>query len=127
MTWSFESRAMRLRLDNWKTAARAAVGSWAISFPIAFIILNGFAVRFPRLPAGYPRYPRGTWKAAIALALAMASGAGGSLQISDSAFFGSGHRIELCGEEGTLVLSNPTADHFRGFRLRDRMGKFAPA
>jgi predicted dehydrogenase len=49
--------------------------------------------------------------------LAFASGASGSLQVSCASFLGSGHRIELYGEDGTLVLSNPTADYFRGFEL----------
>src|SRR5262249_20940729 len=31
---------------------------------------------------------------------------------------GSGNRIELYGEDGALVLANPTADYFRGFELR---------
>src|SRR5262249_56946541 len=53
----------------------------------------------------------------VALALAFASGAGGSLQVSCGSFLGSGHRIELYGEDGALVLSNPTADYFRGFEL----------
>ncbi len=38
--------------------------------------------------------------------------------MSCASFLGSGHRIELYGEEGTLVLSNPTPDYFRGFQLR---------
>ena len=37
--------------------------------------------------------------------------------MSCASFLGSGHRIELYGEDGTLVLANPTADYFRGFRL----------
>jgi predicted dehydrogenase len=53
----------------------------------------------------------------IALALAFASGAGGSLQMGSASFLGSGHRIEIYGEEGALVLANPTADYFRGFTL----------
>jgi len=53
----------------------------------------------------------------IALALAFASGAGGNLQVSSASFLGSGHRIELYGEDGTLVLSNSTVDYFRGFKL----------
>src|SRR5260370_22230838 len=52
------------------------------------------------------------------LALAFASGAGGSLQVSCASFHGSGHRIELYGEDGALFLANPTADYFRGFELR---------
>jgi predicted dehydrogenase len=38
--------------------------------------------------------------------------------VSSASFLGSGHRIELYGEDGTLVLSNPTADYFCGFELR---------
>jgi predicted dehydrogenase len=43
---------------------------------------------------------------------------GGSLQVSSASFLGSGHRIELHGDGGTLVLSNPAPDYFRGFELR---------
>jgi len=53
----------------------------------------------------------------IALALAFASGAGGSLQMSCASYLGSGHRIEFYGQDGTLVLLNPAADYFRGFTL----------
>ena len=54
-------------------------------------------------------------KCSVALALAFASGAGGSLQMSCASFLGSGHRIEFYGDDGTLVLANPTRDYFRGF------------
>src|SRR5262249_61918957 len=54
----------------------------------------------------------------IALALAFASGAGGSLQMSCASFLGSGHRVELYGDDGSLLLDNPTTDYFRGFTLR---------
>jgi predicted dehydrogenase len=37
--------------------------------------------------------------------------------MSAASFLGSGHRIELYGDDGTLVLANPTADYFRGFTL----------
>jgi predicted dehydrogenase len=50
--------------------------------------------------------------------LAFESGAGGSLQMSCASFLGSGHRLEFYGDEGTLVLANPTSDYFRGFELR---------
>ena len=56
-------------------------------------------------------------ESSITLALAFASGAGGSLQMSCASFLGSGHRIEFYGDDGTLVLSNPTLDYFRGFAL----------
>ncbi len=65
-------------------------------------------------------------ESSIALALAFASGAGGSLQMSCASFLGSGHRLEFYGDDGALVLANPTADYFRGFELKHaRRGKDA--
>ena len=61
--------------------------------------------------------PDGDAESSIALAIAFASGVGGSLQMSCASFLGSGHRLEFYGEDGTLVLANPTADYFRGFQL----------
>jgi predicted dehydrogenase len=61
--------------------------------------------------------PDGDAESSIALAIAFASGVGGSLQMSCASFLGSGHRLEFYGDDGTLVLTNPTADYFRGFQL----------
>ena len=61
--------------------------------------------------------PDGDAESSIALAIAFASGVGGSLQMSCASFLGSGHRLEFYGDDGTLVLANPTADYFRGFQL----------
>jgi predicted dehydrogenase len=38
--------------------------------------------------------------------------------MSCASYLGSGHRIEFYGEDGTLVLANPAADYFRGFKLK---------
>ncbi len=35
--------------------------------------------------------------------------------MSCASYLGSGHRLEFYGEDGTLVLANPTADYMRGF------------
>src|SRR5262249_55465344 len=37
--------------------------------------------------------------------------------IAADAFLGSGHRLEVYGDTGTLVLENNTSDYARGFRL----------
>ena len=47
----------------------------------------------------------------------VASGAAGSLSMSCACFAGSGHRLEFYGEDGALVLANPTTDYMRGFAL----------
>ena len=35
--------------------------------------------------------------------------------MSSASYLGSGHRLEFYGEDGTLVLANPTTDYMRGF------------
>ena len=95
----------------------------ATSSAIAFIISNGFAARSRASAGGSFRCPTRDAESSIALALAFASGAGGSLQMSCASFLGSGHRIEFYGDDGTLVLANPTADYFRGFELEHARGR----
>jgi predicted dehydrogenase len=51
------------------------------------------------------------------MTVSFASGAAGSLAVSCAAFAGSGHRIELYGEDGTLMLVNAGSDYMRGFEL----------
>jgi len=53
----------------------------------------------------------------VAMALYFSCGAAGSLTMSAAAYQGSGHRIEFYGEDGTIVLKNPSPDYKRGFSL----------
>ena len=43
------------------------------------------------------------------------NGVTGSVSVRTDAFLGSGHRLEIYGEEGTLVLHNRTTDYGAGF------------
>jgi predicted dehydrogenase len=117
VTWNFESRATRLHLDGWKT--RGDGGGLLGNF-VSHCFYNLEWLCGPISGLGARVFALSDRKAdgSIALLLAFASGAGGSLEVSCASFLGSGHRIELYGAEGALVLSNPTADYFRGFDLR---------
>ena len=53
----------------------------------------------------------------VALFLELESGTPVSLSVSCNAFLGHGHRVSIYGDEGTLILENPTSDHVSGFRL----------
>ncbi|TAL05143.1 MAG: Gfo/Idh/MocA family oxidoreductase, partial [Verrucomicrobia bacterium] len=46
-----------------------------------------------------------------------AAGFGGTVSVAADAFLGNGHRMEVYGDAGTLVLDNPTKDYARGFKL----------
>ncbi len=118
VTWNFENQATRLRLENWKTQDDGGGGLLGNFVSHCFYNLEWLCGPISGLSARLFALPNRKADGSIALAFAFASGAGGSLQVSCASFLGSGHRIELYGEDGTLVLSNPTADYFRGFELR---------
>jgi predicted dehydrogenase len=119
VTWNVENQATRLRLQSWKTRGDNGGGLLGNFVSHCFYYLEwlcgpiaGLTGRLSPLPGTDDQ------DSSIALALAFASGAGGSLQMSCASFLGSGHRLEFYGDDGTLVLANPTADYFRGFELK---------
>jgi len=118
VTWNFASQATRLHLESWKTRGDGGGGLLGNFVSHCFYNLEWLCGPISGLTARLFALPDRNADGSIALALAFASGAGGSLQVSCASFLGSGHRIELYGEDGTLVLSNPTSDYFRGFELR---------
>jgi predicted dehydrogenase len=118
MTWNFENQATRQRLESWKTRGEGGGGLLGNFVSHCLYNLEWLCGPISSLTARVFALPDGKADGSIALALAFASDAGGSLQVSSASFLGSGHRIELYGEDGTVVLSNPTADYFCGFELR---------
>jgi predicted dehydrogenase len=117
VTWNFENQASRLQVENWKTTGNGG-GLLGNFVSHGFHNLEWLCGPISGLTARVFALPGRKADGSIALALAFASGAGGSLQMSCASFLGSGHRVELYGEDGTLVLFNPAADYFRGFELR---------
>src|SRR5262249_5808200 len=117
VTWNFANQATRLRLDSWKTRGDGGGGLLGNFVSHCFYNLEWLCGPISGLTARLFALPDRDADGSIAVALAFASGAGGSLQVSCASFLGSGHRIELYGEDGALVLANPTADYFRGFEL----------
>jgi predicted dehydrogenase len=119
VTWNVENAATRLRLASWKTRGSGGGGGLLGNFVChSFYYLEWLCGPIAGLGGRVFPLPGGDAESSIALALAFASGAGGSLQMSCASFLGSGHRIEFYGEDGAIVLANPTADYFRGFELR---------
>ena len=119
VTWNVENQATRLRLKSWKTRGDNGGGILGNFVSHCFYYLEWFCGPIAGLTGRIAALP-GTddQDCSVALALAFGSGAGGSLQMSCASFLGSGHRIEFYGEDGTIVLANPTGDYFRGFELK---------
>jgi predicted dehydrogenase len=117
-TWNVENAATRLRLNSWKTDIESGGGALGNFVSHCFHYLEWFCGRIAVLSArlsGPPGMPEAETN--VDLALGFESGASGHLAMSCASYLGSGHRLEFYGEEGTLVLGNPTTDYMRGFKL----------
>ena len=121
VNWQVETVAVRKRLDMWKTAQDQGGGviynfaSHVLQY-LEFLLapvcgpIIGLTARRAWLP-GDSR----TGESLVTLALELESGAGISASVSAGAWGGSGHSIEIYGEDGRLRLENRSADHVAGF------------
>ena len=119
VTWNTENRAVQLRLQSWKTLDRDGGGVLAnfISHNLHYLEwfcgpVDALSARLFPLPGS--ERPMDT---TVTMSFAFANGAAGSLAVSCASYLGSGHKIEFYGDDGSLVLVNPTTDYMRGFEL----------
>lgn len=119
VTWNVENYSTRQRLKNWKTSVAAGggtLGNLASHSMHYFEWLCGPIAELSARLASLPDDP--AMEVTVMLSLAFASGATASLAVSTASYLGSGHRLEFYGDDGTLVLANPTPNYMRGFTLR---------
>jgi predicted dehydrogenase len=115
-TWRTETYASRTNAPSWK--GRPDEGGGVLGNFVSHVVYNiewllGGIRAFEGLVC-----PRdGRWGRAIDGVVQLENGARGNLSVSTDAFLGSGHLVEIYGDEGTLVLHNPTRDHVTGFHL----------
>ncbi len=117
--WHVESRAIQMRMRNWKTAGGNDGGGVLGNFVShCFHYLEWFVGPIGGVQARVGGLPDDAeLQATVAMAAQYESGPQISLSMSCASYAGIGHRIEFFGEDGTLVLHNPTADYMRGFDL----------
>jgi predicted dehydrogenase len=117
VTWNLENQAIRMGVKSWKTTAQRGGGILGNFVSHCFHYLEWFCGPICGVASRLFTLADGETHGSVVLALGFACGAGGSVQMSCASFLGSGHRIEFYGDDGTLILSNPTPDYFRGFKL----------
>jgi predicted dehydrogenase len=113
-----ENYSVRMRLRNWKTTGHDGGGVLGNFASHCLHYLEWFAGPVDGLSArisGLPDAP--DLETTVTMALQFSSGSSASLSVSCASYLGMGHRLEFFGENGTLVLHNPTADYMRGFEL----------
>jgi predicted dehydrogenase len=116
--WHVESRALQLRMRNWKTMDDDGGGVLGNFISHCFHYLEWFCGPIAGLSARIGGLPdESDLETTVAMALQFKSGPLASLSMSCASYLGAGHRIEFFGEDGTLVLHNPGADYMRGFEL----------
>jgi predicted dehydrogenase len=118
VNWNVENYSTRMRLKNWKT--RGAEGGGVLGNFVSHCFhylewLCGPIAGMSAKVSGLPDDP--STETNVGISMMFRSGAAGNLAMSCASYLGSGHRIELYGEDGTLTLVNETADYMRGFRL----------
>jgi predicted dehydrogenase len=116
--WHVESRAIQMRMRNWKTVGDDGGGVIGNFISHCFHYLEWFCGPIAGLSARISGLPEDSkLETTVAMAMRLKSGPLASLSMSCASYLGLGHRIEFFGEDGTLVLVNPTTDYMRGFEL----------
>jgi predicted dehydrogenase len=118
VNWNVENYGTRMRIKNWKALGEEGGGALGNFVSHSFHYLEwlcgpivGMSARLSNLP------DEPAMETNAAVSMAFQSGAAGNLAMSCASYPGTGHRLEIYGEEGALLLVNDTADYMRGFRL----------
>jgi predicted dehydrogenase len=115
-TWRIETYTSRTNADSWKS--RPGEGGGALGNFVSHVFHNIEWLIGPvrRIPVCACAKGSRTGRAVDGI-VEVEGDVCGSLSVCTDAFLGTGHRIEIYGERGTLALHNPTADYASGFRL----------
>ncbi|MFQ5851975.1 MAG: Gfo/Idh/MocA family protein [Candidatus Binatia bacterium] len=119
LSWQVETYASRMGIRSWKTQEAGGGGILNSFVSHVFYNLEWLIGPIGKLWAGSFRETRREWGGDTfsVLCLELESGVPVSASVSSNAFMGSGHRIEVYGDEGTLILENRTSDYADGFRV----------
>ena len=118
VNWHVENASIQKRMRNWKTLADDGGGVLGNFISHCFHYLEWCCGPIARVSARLSGLPGDDdLQTTVAMALEFAAGPLGTLSMSCASYLGSGHRVELYGEDGTLVLSNTGSDYMRGFEL----------
>ena len=116
LTWRVLTAAYRENRDTWKRRVGEGGGTLGnfVSHSLYYLewLLGPISALNARLG------PRETAdESRVDAWLEFKNGSSGTLSVAADAFLGSGHGIEIYGDQGTLVLENSSPDYARGFSL----------
>lgn len=116
VSWRVETYAFAQGLDSWKRRSAEGGGTLSNFVSHSLYYLEWLLGPVRRITARLtPREAAG--EARVDAWLELASGCPVTVSVAADAFLGSGHRLEIYGDQGTLVLENRTKDYVNGFEL----------
>jgi predicted dehydrogenase len=123
VSWQVETYANRVGLDTWKHNPDMGGGTLNAFMSHTFYYLEWLLGPIKRMSVRLFSPVRNAKAMAegdtlVALCLEHEDGIPVSAAVSSNAFLGTGHRVEVYGNNGTIILDNPTRDYANGFTLR---------
>jgi predicted dehydrogenase len=125
VSWRVETLAYRDRKPTWKRDSRGGGGTLNLFVSHTLDSVQWLFGPVRRVQARLE--PSEEADARAELWLELESGPPVSISVAADAPGGSGHRLEIYGEEGSLLLENAAADYIAGFTLSLRRRGQAPA
>jgi predicted dehydrogenase len=116
LTWHVETRANRLRTESWKQRQDLGGGALFSFASHSLHLIEWLLGRVVRMKAHLsPGEPAVDTR--VTAILELAGERSGTISIATDAVGGWGHRLEIHGAEGALLLENSSSDHLRNFVL----------
>ena len=116
LTWRTETYTYRAQARNWKTSFAEGGGTLNNFASHTLYYLEWLFGPIIKISAYLSPYAAEV-EARVDAWLEFAAGFPATVSIAADAFCGSGHRLEVYGDSGTLMLENTTSDYAKGFRL----------
>jgi predicted dehydrogenase len=116
LAWRVETYAYRAQTSGWKVSTEAGGGTLSNFAPHTFHYLEWLFGPLARLAARLSPADAAA-DARVDLWGEFAAGFPVTVSIAADAFLGSGHKLEVYGDAGSLALENRAADYIRGFTL----------
>jgi predicted dehydrogenase len=116
LSWKVETYAHRTMSDSWKLRNEEGGGTLNNFVSHSLYYLEWLFGPIVKLAARLAS-DGGPGDARVDVWLEFKGGLCGSISVAANAFLGPGHRLDVYGEHGTLVLENRSADHASGFQL----------
>lgn len=119
LNWHVETYAHRMKLDHWKINPKKG-GGVLLQF-VSHVLFNLEWLCGPITEILMMRIPSAQVDVAVHGIIRFQNELVLNISVGNASYEGSGHRLEIYGEQGSLQLVNSTSDHFDHFELATKL------